>query len=123
VSRLRRYRKIAVFEARIREPITERKQRLRTGAVEMAIPEEHAFGILDVLRAPLRIVAVMSRTVFPSSLERGRKLAGGTVLAEKNLGQSPATLLSGIPSVDQGRNLVDPLIHVDVAAGGQNHNR
>ena len=69
--------------------------------------------------AIFRVVAVKRRIVFPTTLKGCRQLARRTVIAKENLRQCRPALLPGIPGVQNGRNIVNPSRHVDVAAGGQ----
>src|SRR5882762_8605230 len=121
IRRKRRDLQIAILKCCIREPITERKEWFNLCTIEVPVPYENSFFILDALVAFLRVVASERSVIFPPAFKRGRQLTGRTDFAKKNLRESRAALLPRIPSVQQCGNLVDPRRHVDVSSRGQ-HN-
>src|ERR1700719_3224584 len=86
----------------------------------VAVSDEYTLGILNSRLALRGIVAVEDRVILPPALKRYRKLARRAVFPKENLRQCGATLLAGIPGIEDRWDLVDPLRHIDVASGS-NH--
>src|SRR5260370_15772740 len=93
--------KILVDERGVREPESEREQRLDPRSLKMSISQKQALRINNFLLGSSRIIAVLRAVVLPAALEGDGKFAGWTVFTKQQLGQGRAPFLSRIPSLQE----------------------
>src|SRR5215471_14361431 len=86
-----------------------------------AIAYENAFPVNDSFTAGFRVIAVVHWIIFPAPFERYRQTAGRIHVSKKYFGQCRTSFLTWIPGFDQTRNAVDPVAHVNAAAGCDRH--
>src|SRR5579863_537292 len=111
---------VSIAKCRVREAVAEGEERLGAGVLVSSIADENAFFVNHARAAGLRVVAAVRGIVFPAALKADGHAAGGAEVPENNLGESRATLLAGIPRLEQGGNAIEPGIHVHATAGS-NH--
>src|SRR5208283_371596 len=107
---------VVVGEGRVRKDVAEREERFHAATIEMAVSQEDALRVFDLLLSRLGVITVERRIVFPLTLERGGELARRTVFAEEDLRQCGAAFLPGVPGLDDSGDAVDPLRHIHAPA-------
>ena len=89
----------------------------------VTVADEDAFGVLDMRRLTgghwRTVVIVMSGILLPGLFKADREMTLRRVLAEEDLGDGLAALLTRIPGVHESRNTVEPAVRIHAATCGE----
>ena len=86
------------------------------------ISDENSFFVNYAIASLLRVVVVVRWIVFPAALKCRGQMSGRVDVAEQNLRQRSATLLTWIPGLNYGRHFLDPRNHVHATTGSNHKN-
>src|ERR1700722_4731595 len=106
--RLRTYREIRELEGGIGKSIAKRKQRFDVIVLIAAIANEGTFLVDHASGAGFWIVVREGSIVLCVPLKSSGQMTGGVHLAEQDLGQYLACILSAIPSLQECRHTIQP---------------
>ena len=109
---------VGELEGRVGEAVAEGEEGLGVVLFVSAVADVDAFFVFDFAGVAFGVVVGEGGVVFGAALKGGGKVAGGVGFAEEDFCEGFAALLSAVPGFEEDRDVVEPALRIDVAAGG-----